>query len=37
VDVRYGIYPDKGYGFTNRDNEIKAYKEVAEFLASKLC
>ncbi|MGH3389690.1 MAG: prolyl oligopeptidase family serine peptidase [Actinomadura sp.] len=36
VEVRYDIYPDEGHGFTNRDNEINAYNDIAEFLISHL-
>lgn len=36
VDVRYLVYPDEGHGFTNRDNEIAAYKEVGDFLIAHL-
>lgn len=36
VNVRYDTYPDEGHGFTNRDNEIKAYGEIADFLVSQL-
>ncbi|WP_169806929.1 S9 family peptidase [Actinomadura macra] len=36
VDVRYDIYPDEGHGFANRDNEIKAYGDVAEFVITHL-
>jgi dipeptidyl aminopeptidase/acylaminoacyl peptidase len=36
VDVHYIVFKDEGHGFTNRDNEIAAYKEVGDFLTSKL-
>lgn len=36
VDVRYIVYEDEGHGFTNRDNEIAAYKQVGDFLISRL-
>ncbi|GAA4491554.1 S9 family peptidase [Actinoallomurus oryzae] len=36
VDVRYIVYEDEGHGFTNRDNEIAAYRQVGEFLISRL-
>ncbi|RSN53246.1 S9 family peptidase [Actinomadura sp. WAC 06369] len=36
IDVRYDIYPDEGHGFTNRDNEIRAYGDIAEFLVTHL-
>ncbi|WP_246445997.1 alpha/beta hydrolase family protein [Thermomonospora cellulosilytica] len=32
VNVRYDVYPDEGHGFTNRNNEIQAYEEIARFL-----
>ncbi|WP_158566745.1 S9 family peptidase [Actinomadura craniellae] len=36
VDVRYDVYLDEGHGFTNRDNEIKAYGDIARFITSHL-
>jgi dipeptidyl aminopeptidase/acylaminoacyl peptidase len=36
IDVRYLVYADEGHGFTNRDNEIAAYKEVGAFLIGRL-
>jgi dipeptidyl aminopeptidase/acylaminoacyl peptidase len=36
VDVRYDVYPDEGHGFANRDNQIKAYGDMAEFIVSHL-
>jgi dipeptidyl aminopeptidase/acylaminoacyl peptidase len=36
VEVRYDIYPDEGHGFTNRDNELDAYRNMADFLAAHL-
>lgn len=36
VDVRYDIYFDEGHGFANRDNEIKAYGDIARFIVSHL-
>ncbi|WP_395982681.1 S9 family peptidase [Actinomadura sp. 9N407] len=36
VDVRYDIYPDEGHGFTNRDNENKAYGDIARFITTHL-
>ena len=36
IDVRYDIYPDEGHGFANRDNEIRAYGDVAQFIVSHL-
>ncbi|MBA9007246.1 dipeptidyl aminopeptidase/acylaminoacyl peptidase [Actinomadura cellulosilytica] len=32
MNVRYDVYPDEGHGFTNRNNEIQAYEEIARFL-----
>jgi dipeptidyl aminopeptidase/acylaminoacyl peptidase len=32
VDVRYDVYEDEGHGFTKRSNELKAFKDTAEFL-----
>jgi dipeptidyl aminopeptidase/acylaminoacyl peptidase len=31
VDVRYDVYDDEGHGFTKRENELKAYRDTAEF------
>lgn len=36
VHVRYDIYPDEGHGFTNRDNELRAYNDIARFLIEQL-
>ncbi|MEV5710286.1 S9 family peptidase [Actinoallomurus sp. NPDC052274] len=36
VDVRYNVYDDEGHGFTNRDNEITAYADIADFLVTHL-
>ena len=36
VDVRYDVYPDEGHGFTNKDNELRAWSDVAEFLCTRL-
>lgn len=36
VDVRYDVYPDEGHGFVNRDNEINAYGDVAQFVIAHL-
>jgi dipeptidyl aminopeptidase/acylaminoacyl peptidase len=36
VDVRYDVYPDEGHGFASRDNQIKAYGDMAEFIVSHL-
>ncbi|HUG13774.1 MAG TPA: S9 family peptidase [Thermomicrobiales bacterium] len=32
VDVRYDVYEDEGHGFTKRENELRALKDVAEFM-----
>ncbi|GLZ09701.1 hypothetical protein Acsp03_71670 [Actinomadura sp. NBRC 104412] len=32
VDVRYDVYEDEGHGFTNRNNELQAYEQIADFL-----
>ena len=36
IDVRYDIYPDEGHGFTSRDNEIRVYGEIGNFLLQHL-
>jgi dipeptidyl aminopeptidase/acylaminoacyl peptidase len=36
VDVRYDVYEDEGHGFTKRENEIKAFRDMAGFLESHL-
>lgn len=36
VEVRYDVYPDEGHGFTNRENEIRALADVADFLVSRI-
>jgi dipeptidyl aminopeptidase/acylaminoacyl peptidase len=36
VDVRYDVYPDEGHGFTSKDNELRAWSSVAEFLCTRL-
>ncbi|MEU6036128.1 S9 family peptidase [Actinomadura sp. NPDC047616] len=36
VEVRYDVYADEGHGFTNRDNEMKAYNDIADFLITHL-
>ncbi len=36
VDVRYDVYEDEGHGFTKRDNELKAMRDMAEFLEAHL-
>lgn len=32
VEVRYDVYEDEGHGFTRRENELKAFRDMAEFL-----
>lgn len=32
VEVRYDVYEDEGHGFTKRENEHKAYRDMAAFL-----
>lgn len=32
VEVRYDVYEDEGHGFTKRANELKAFRDMAEFL-----
>ncbi len=36
VDVKYDVFEDEGHGFTKRENELKAYHEVARFLEEHL-
>lgn len=36
VEVRYDVYEDEGHGFTNRDNEMKALSDIAEFVIDRL-
>jgi dipeptidyl aminopeptidase/acylaminoacyl peptidase len=36
VSVRYEVFEDEGHGFTNRENELRAYEEIAEFLGDHL-
>ncbi|WP_131741002.1 S9 family peptidase [Actinomadura roseirufa] len=36
VDVRYEVFDDEGHGFTSRENELRAYAEIARFLAGHL-
>ncbi|MCW2919622.1 MAG: peptidase prolyl oligopeptidase active site domain protein, partial [Actinomycetia bacterium] len=36
IEVRYDLYDDEGHGFTNRDNEIQAYTDIAAFLTHHL-
>jgi dipeptidyl aminopeptidase/acylaminoacyl peptidase len=32
VEVRYDVYEDEGHGFTKRENELKAFRDMASFL-----
>jgi dipeptidyl aminopeptidase/acylaminoacyl peptidase len=32
VPVEYVLFEDEGHGFTNRANEIEAYKAILDFL-----
>jgi dipeptidyl aminopeptidase/acylaminoacyl peptidase len=32
VEVRYDVYEDEGHGFTKRENELKAFRDMADFL-----
>jgi dipeptidyl aminopeptidase/acylaminoacyl peptidase len=34
--VSYLVFPDEGHSFTSRDNDIKAFSTVAEFLVEHL-
>jgi dipeptidyl aminopeptidase/acylaminoacyl peptidase len=36
IDVRYDIYEDEGHGFTKRSNELKAWRDTAEFFEKHL-
>ena len=36
VDVRYDVYEDEGHGFTKRENELKAMRDIATFLEERL-
>ena len=36
VDVRYDVYDDEGHGFTRRENELKAFRDMASFLETYL-
>lgn len=36
VDVRYDVYEDEGHGFTKRENELRAYREISAFLEQRL-
>ncbi len=32
VPVEYIVFPDEGHGFVKRENEIKGYKAILDFL-----
>jgi dipeptidyl aminopeptidase/acylaminoacyl peptidase len=32
VSVEYVIFPDEGHGFIKKENEIKAYSQILQFL-----
>jgi dipeptidyl aminopeptidase/acylaminoacyl peptidase len=36
IDVRYDVYEDEGHGFTKRENEQKAFRDMADFLEEHL-
>jgi dipeptidyl aminopeptidase/acylaminoacyl peptidase len=36
VEVRYDVYEDEGHGFTRRENELKAMRDIATFLQDRL-
>lgn len=36
VDVRYDVYDDEGHGFTKRENELRAFRDIAGFLEAHL-
>jgi dipeptidyl aminopeptidase/acylaminoacyl peptidase len=36
VEVRYDVYEDEGHGFTKRENELKAMRDIATFLEERL-
>lgn len=36
VHVRYDVYEDEGHGFTKRSNELKAFRDMADFLEEHL-
>ncbi len=36
VEVRYDVYEDEGHGFTKRENELKAFRDIASFLEEHL-
>jgi dipeptidyl aminopeptidase/acylaminoacyl peptidase len=36
VPVQYIVFPDEGHGFVNRENEIRGYRAIGEFLETHL-
>ncbi|CAN0494895.1 unnamed protein product, partial [Phaeothamnion confervicola] len=36
VEVRYDVYEDEGHGFTKRENEQQAFRDIAAFLEEHL-
>lgn len=36
VEVRYDVYDDEGHGFTRRENELQAFRDIATFLEEHL-
>jgi dipeptidyl aminopeptidase/acylaminoacyl peptidase len=36
VPVEYIVFPDEGHGFVKRENEIRGYKAVLDFLDAHL-
>ncbi len=36
VEVRYDVYEDEGHGFTRRENELKAFRDMAAFIEAHL-
>jgi dipeptidyl aminopeptidase/acylaminoacyl peptidase len=36
VPVEYIVFPDEGHGFVNRENEIRGYRAIADFLDTHL-
>jgi dipeptidyl aminopeptidase/acylaminoacyl peptidase len=36
VPVEYVVFPDEGHGFSKRENEIRGYKAILDFLEKHL-
>jgi len=36
VPVEYVVFPDEGHGFVRRENEIRGYRAIREFLDAHL-